>query len=407
MKPADREDSLLRALDLLPDGDPAKGDPRFVKNPQLAADAWEHRETAVNAWLAVAPLSAAPPEILENVLARISPPEAGEVVEALTWKRWPAILGWAAAIVMACLWLIDRREAPAVVEKPPAGSERQVSNGREIVVPLARPGSRTNDRKLGEEIARLRKALEVESGRGHTPRVRTLSVPGAAAEDPEEARERLQRILINALRSSLEARTGAPGDSASLVIERGWLPQGMSPLRDGETIRHRNFPEDAWADHGLLKANEDAFYDPTNSVIWERDPEGRGFIGRKPTEADDLNQYQRTEGTEPPKSGTPFANAEPSGFLIENPDKPGIDVVIEGIVPPPEGSTQWLVWTIPGGASYEQLVTNEMFTPSGTFIGSSSVPGLGNLNAGASLNFEFQVRSNSGAVVTIIGGGTP
>ena len=79
MNPADLADATARTLDLLPPDDPARSDPRLLRDPALAEEARLTRETAAAVWLAVSPLCVAPPDLLQSVIAEIQPLAASHV----------------------------------------------------------------------------------------------------------------------------------------------------------------------------------------------------------------------------------------------------------------------------------------------------------------------------------------
>lgn len=418
MTDSHRHDAVARALDLLPEDDPARSDPAFIGNVSLAGEARAARETAVDVWLTVSPLTAAPADILGRVMAQLPQPadlrqRQGGPRGGSSLRTALAISGWAAAIVFAFLWLGQDRVGglPPVAGRNPLTEDPVVDkapphrgSGMEAPERTAPAGS-DRGRKLQEEILRLRATLAREESLEKAPRIKGLSPPGSIPHHPGQARDHLRRMLVNALRSSLEAETGAPGDRAVLVIERGWPGDGIANLDDGATLRHRNFPEEHWQDLGLLRSEDGSYYDPGSGLIWTPDPEGRGFVGRRAAEGESLDHYHRKAGGAEPPEPTPFVQAEPSGFLIENPEDASVDVVIEGVSPAGEGEGHWFVWSLPDGTIHEQPVTSGMFTPSGTLVGNFSGNSInlpGGFNPGGTLNLELQTRSNTGAITGTI-----
>jgi hypothetical protein len=419
MKAHDREDAMLRSLDILPGGDSAGSDPRFVKNPDLMEEARLTRETAVDVWLAVSPLQVAPPRALDRILAQVRP-DAGPkpVRKKIAWPLGFAIGGWAAAAALAFLLIVRPKQPVPVAGSPVVLPQRP---DRPSTEPAPANGTRTvpSDRKLQEEIARLKHSLDDQERQGTLPRVRGLSPPGMAEVTPEKARDDLRRMLVDALRSSLEAETGAPGDSAALVIERGWLPEGFPPLQEDQTIRHRHFPEDTWENYGLLKTDENTYYDGSNNLIWARDPDGRGFIGRKVLPSDPIEGGKpESESKKIPPPGSSqlekLAQSTPSGILIEDPASSSTTAVIEGVKPATDGTSQWAVVSMSTGQSISFQVSSAMFSSSGTLlVPINSSTGFGQLgpytsglqNTGVT-SFELQTRDTSGSVTaTIVQGG--
>lgn len=355
----DREDAVARALDLLPEDDPARSDPRLLRDPELAEEARLARETATDVWLAVSPLRAAPPAVLDEVMARIG--VSRMPVRRRSAVKWLAVGGWAAALTLAAAWWLrggtmERPAGERIVRIPAESSPSPVP------VPPVRSGvprvMESPGNSLREEAARLRAALAAErTGSGFRPQVISLRSPSAEPRDPEEDRDRLLSVLANALRTALEVRSGAPGDPASLVIERGWLPEGFVVPGDG-VIRHRNFPERDWVDLGLLRSDEGSYYDPGSGLVWKPDDEGRGFVGRPATETDDLSVFRWSD-----ESGFPSLvsnESQPEGFVIADPASGTSQLILDGLPTPPEGYGRWLVWTDLQGQVSEMSVRADL-----------------------------------------------
>ena len=345
MSRTDREDATARALDLLPPGDEARSDPRLLRDPELLDEARLTREAAADVWLAVSPLRAAPSDVLHAVMARIDakPPAAAKVRR---FTPWIAASGWAAAVVVAVsLWPQAEKggTTKVIVEKEvrEAGAAPQVQIVREAVGPRS---AEKEDRRLRSELMKLRGSLARLSDDAilTAPRVMSLNSPGGVERSPEEARARVWAVLTGALRTALEAESGAPNDPAALVIERGWLPDGVIAPEDGGVIRHRNFPESAWQDYGLLKSDEGTYYDPERELVWNKDEEGRGFIGRKATTGDDLTAFRTAE--ESPAVAANQVRTAPEGFVIEDPVTNKAEVVIDQVPAPAEGMEHHVVW---------------------------------------------------------------
>ena len=354
MSRTDREDAAAKALDILPPNDEARSDPRLLRVPELTEEARLTREAAADVWLAVSPLRAAPPDVLHAVMAKIdAKPKAA--AERRRYAPWIAASGWAAAAAVAIgLWpRTDSLEVPAPALSGASDAKRVPES---LPAAEVRPrvsyslGPDREERRLRSELMKLRGSLARLSDDAllTAPRVMSLSSPGGAERSPEETRERVWAVLTGALRSALEAESGAPNDPAALVIERGWLPDGVTAPEDGGVIRHRNFPESAWEELGLLRSDDGSYYDPQKELVWTRDEEGRGFIGRKATEGDDLDNF-RPAG-EGPAIAVNEARREPEGFVIEDPVTNKAEVVIDQVPPPAEGMEQLVVWTDAAGA---------------------------------------------------------
>ncbi len=358
MKSEDMADATCQALDLLPPGDSARSDPRLARDPRLAEEALLARETAAEVWLAVSPLRRAPAEALREILAEIAPEEGGERSRT-AWIF--AAAGWAAAIAaLVCLWPRDGRKSPARISAAaPVPSDFRQERPRAIArnVPSA-----VRDKRSREEILSLKSRLAQIRGKagGSAPRVIGLRAPGAARVSPEESRRRLQEILAGALRSALEAESGAPDDPASLVIERGWLPGGLAAPADGGEVRHRHFPEHAWRELGLRRNAAGGYFDPASGMIWSPDAQGRGFIGRQATAEDEIAGFRGKDDPEvvdfppieQPRTG-------PEGFVVEDPVERSAEVVIDGLPPPANGSGHVAVITDEAGNRSEIPIVPE------------------------------------------------
>lgn len=404
MSNQDLEDALARALDLLPEGDPARDDPRLARNPALAAEARAARETAADVWLAVSPLRAAPPEALPAILRKISP-----VAAAKPAPRWPLATGWAAAAAIALAWWIHHSvEVSKPTPAPDAAAISTPAEGRERIPSMAAPARERQPHaereRLRRELAQLREAIQYELGAdqpGWSPRITALSAPGATPVDPDVSRNRLMAVLTGALRGLLE------GDDALLVIERGWLPQGALELADDEWVRHRNFPQEEWSEHGLLMSGDGRFYDPAQGLLWTADTASTDFIGRRVRAEDgDLAEFQRDveRPAEPTVEPQRFVEKAPSGFLIEDPSTGDAQLLVEGLRPPPDGSSYQLV-----GASLSiGPIGNTFYSPNIVFdhSGSHSLIPLTNFRAAGLSSFSLiQVNQFGITEAVIITGG--
>ena len=335
MNPTDLADATARALDLLPADDAARSDPRLLRDPALAEEARLTREAAAAVWLAVSPLCVAPPDLLQSVMAEIHPLAAVTSGKPRRYLTWLAASGWAAAAAIAIsLW------PEPLTTLPPTATHttvRETPTHREIVEkasPLSLPTPR--DARLRAEVVRLQKRLATlrDDSAQRTPRVISLTAPGAVPRTQEEAQQRVHSILTNALRSALEAASAAPADPASLVIERGWLPGGLTVPEDGGVIRHRHFPEQAWREMGLSRSANGDYYDASSKTVWSADPEGRGFIGRKITGEEDVARFTKEPD---PQAAPAKTRAVPEGFIIENPVDRTTEIFVENVPDLPAG----------------------------------------------------------------------
>ncbi len=360
MNPTDLADATARALNLLPPDDTARSDPRLLRDPALAEEARLTRETAAAVWLAVSPLRVAPPDLLQTVMAEIHPLAAAPSRKPRRYLTWLAASGWAAAAAIAIsLW-------PEPLTTPPPRATHTTARepltrpAESLEKPSPVPVPASRDAHLRDQIVRLQKRLAIlrDDPTQQTPRVMSLTAPGAVHRTQEEAQQRVHSILTNALRSALEAASATPSDPASLVIERGWLPGGLTVPEDGGVIRHRHFPEQAWQELGLSRSANGDYYDASSSTVWSADPEGRGFIGRKITGEDDVARFTK----EPePKTAPVKTRAAPEGFIIENPVDRTTEIFVENVPDLPEGKQLIVRLTDEAG-----LITDIPLEPSAT-----------------------------------------
>jgi len=354
----DREDALARALDILPTGDPANSDPRLLRDAALVEEARAARETAADVWLAVSPLRAAPPDVLNSVLEKIGTPPPAARERPPRIAPLLAASGWAAAAAIAiCLWPREAAIPVPVMTAIPKETPRAKAAERNGISISPASGNGAEESQLRKELMRLRSAVATlrQDETLAAPRVMSLSAPGGIRRSPEEARQRVWAVLTSALRSSLEVESGAPGDPATLVIERGWLPDGITLPADG-ALRHRNFPEDSWNDLGLLRSEDGSFYDPAHGLVWTKDAEGRGFLGRKATEETDLASYKPATSQELASVAKTKPRTQAEGFVIEDPVTNKAEVVIDQVPPPADGHQQTIVWKDVSGATGSMAV---------------------------------------------------
>lgn len=370
MKRMDREDALARALDILPPGDPAGSDPRLVRNAEMLEESRSAREAVADVWLAVSPLTAAPSDVLNSVMKKVDGDRKPSSAEKRSFAPWLLASGWAAAAAITIiLWPRAETEFSEPFAQLPADSSGESNPRPSSNSPVNDARSRSAPRHNRELEALRRTVARLTSAGGTTtPRVMNLVAPGSAARSPEETQDRVRQLLLAALRQSLELESGAPHDPASLVIERGWWPEGFSLTDDSATLRHRNFPEDSWQDYGLLKGDDDTYYDPVNEFLWTRDSARGGFVGQKETELD-LAPFLQAEDIDPDPG--PTQRTQPEGFVIEDPLTNRAQIIIDQIPVPAEGSEQLIVWTDTSGAVTTASLA-ELVDDSGT-VGSEEV----------------------------------
>jgi hypothetical protein len=212
----------------------------------------------------------------------------------------------------------------------------------------------------------------------------SLTAPGMPQRSAQETNQRLSSALVEALKNSLQAESGAPQDAASLVIQRGWLPEGLVAPENGKAIRHLNFPEEAWQEHQLLRADDGSYLDPARQIVWTRDGDGRAFEGRKVTEETDIAAYKVPE-----ESGENTAVASlgprtaPEGFVIEDPVTHQAEVVIDQVPAPAEGNQHQIVWQDASGASGTLSVESVSVAMGSASSGSVRPFAVGNGNGNA------------------------
>ena len=346
MNPADLTDATARALDLLDPSDSANSDPRLLREPRLAEEARLTREAAADVWLAVSPLRVAPAEVLPELMAKIDPSVRTRSENGPRFLPWLAVSGWAAAAALAFfLW------PHATVPELPGDRKQLTKNSfpTDTAHPSAPAQPSSREARIRKDIVRLQERLAtVRRDRANeTPRVMNLTAPGAVRRTAEESRQRVQSILTNALRSALEAESAAPSDPAELVIERGWLPGGLPLPTDGGIIRHRNFPEQAWQEMGLLRSTDGEYLDASANTVWSADPDGRGFIGREITDAEDVSRFNNDPDPAVKKVTKP--RTVPEGFIVENPNDDSAEVVIDQVPAPEPGNGHVMLVTDASG----------------------------------------------------------
>ncbi|GAA5132037.1 hypothetical protein GCM10023212_44350 [Luteolibacter yonseiensis] len=347
MNPNDLADATARALDLLDPDDPANPDPRLFREPCLAAEIRTTRETAADVWLAVSPLHVAPAEVLPRLMAEISGSGTPARKKGFPMMPWLAASGWAAAAVVAIVLWPSETNLGLQNQREKLAEESFSSHADHQTKAEPLPASREN--RISHDIARLQERLaDARRDRGDlSPRVINLTAPGTVPRTEEESRQRVRTILSHALRSTLEVESAASSDPATLVIERGWLPDGLPFPTDDGMIRHRNFPEHAWREMGLLRSEDGEFYDPEADIVWSADPEGRGFIGQKATADEDITRFNDHPDTSPRIATKP--RTLPEGFIIKSAVDDTAEVVIDQVPPPATGTQHLLIVTDSSG----------------------------------------------------------
>ncbi len=387
MNPADLADATARALDLLDPGDLSNSDPRLLRDPRLADEARLTREAAAEVWLAVSPLRVAPPEVLHELMEKIHPEGSPRPGNNSRSPYWLAVSGWAAAAALA-FFLWPETPAPGILVTRDRAAE--MPTDQLTFAPINPPPPRISSREARDrkEIVRLQQRLAtVLRDRDHgTPRVLVLNAPGSARRSNAEARQRVRSILTHALWSALEAESFTPADLAALVIERGWLPGGLSQPAEGGIIRHRNFPAQAWQEMGLLRSTNGEYLDPASSTLWSADPDGRGFIGRKIAPAEDVSRF--IQETNPVETNPAKPRTAPEGFIIENPEENTADVVIDQVPAPALGSSHLMLVTDASGRTKTIPVTPGIINgPVSTAAGGSdALHAYDNLTGGYTTN---------------------
>jgi len=116
---------------------------------------------------------------------------------------------------------------------------------------------------------------------------------------------------------------------------------------DGGIIRHRNFPEQAWQEMGLLRSAGGEYLDASVNTVWSADPDGRGFVGRKLTDEEDVSRFN----TDPdqPLSHVNKPRTDPEGFIVENSIDHSAEVVIDQVPAPEPGNGHVILVTDPSG----------------------------------------------------------
>jgi len=351
------EDATAKALDLLPHDDAARSDPRLVRDAKCLEEIRATQEAAADVWLATSPLRAAPPEVLSSLMSKVDAhtPLAHRNVKFFPWL---AASGWVAAAIAFLLWPRDGERASAVAEVtapvylPPHDPSEVAAapDGDALPAELPKlPDRRVvpSDRRIREELQRLQAQVNSyeEDGSFSAPRVLGLHSPNVLQPEPEETQRRVVTALADALSSLLELERGGTGDPARLVLQRGWLPDSFT-LSEGEYIRHLNFPANASAVYGLMVSEDGAYYDEARDMIWSPDGNGRGYLGRRATNEDNLSAFHVPDENALAANDQAMAvRTEPEGFVIEDPVSNTAKVLIDQVPAPAEGFEQVVVWT--------------------------------------------------------------
>ncbi|WP_035615891.1 hypothetical protein [Haloferula sp. BvORR071] len=367
MNRPDREDATARALDILPSGDPAASDPRLVRDAALAEEARATREAVADVWLAVSPLRAAPPEVLNSVMDKIGLPPAAEKPTKKSGRLAPllAASGWAAAAaVTICLW--PHRGGEGTQSQVAEGGAKSVSAkvgergilGNDLPVDASHPAYDASVERLRREYSNLLKTVEMlrRNELASLPRVMSLTTPDAPRRSPEESRQqmfqKMFQLVTSSLRDQLEVHSSSPDDSvAAFVIEHGYIQPGMDLADNSIVLRHRNFPEDSWKELGLYYSEATGnYFDRERQLLWTPDPQGGGFVGRKTPEAMDLSDYKAPVAA-PSVAKNDTSKNQPEGFVLEDPVTKKAEVVIDQVPPLRDGYEQRILWTDASGAS--------------------------------------------------------
>ncbi|HEY1123297.1 MAG TPA: hypothetical protein VGE67_16910 [Haloferula sp.] len=369
------EDATAKALDLLPHDDPARSDPRLARDAKCQEEIRATQEAAADLWLATSPLRAAPPEVLSSLMSKVETrtPLAHRNVKFFPWL---AASGWVAAAVTFMLWPSDGQRASAVANvTPPVYLPPQTQNEvaassasrKSAIESPALPDRRVvpNDRRVREDLQRLQAQMNSleEDGAFSAPRVMGLHSPNVLQPEPEETQRRVVTALADALSSLLELERGGTGDPARLVLQRGWMPEGFT-LSDGEYIRHLNFPANAAEVYGLMVSGDGVYYDEARDMIWSPDENGRGYLGRRASDNDNLSMFHFPDENALAANDRAMAvHTEPEGFVIEDPVSNTARVLIDQVPPPAEGYEQVVIWTDAEGKEASIPVQNTLASP--------------------------------------------
>ena len=343
------DDATARALDILPTGDDAYSDPRMLRDERMVKVVRDVSDCAAEVWLATSPVRAAPVDVLASVMKKVEA-EAPLAQKNTRFFPWLAASGWVAAAIAFILWPKNPDAIPA--PEPQLARSRDLPTkafNRDEVGTLQSRVRGQGSRRMREDLLRLQSRMAAMDEHAVTaaPQVLALGRPGHMRLTTSESRQRVLEILKSALLSTLEAESGAPDDPATLVIERGWLPDGFV-VPPGGMIRHRHFPESSWRELDLMRSDDGSYYDATRDLVWVKDPEGRGFIGRMADDEDVLTAFLSAD--EVGEEFVPQLRTEAEGYVIENPGTNLAEVVIDQVPPPSPGSEQFMVWTDVSGA---------------------------------------------------------
>jgi hypothetical protein len=256
---------------------------------------------------------------------------------------------------------------------------------------------------LRETIRRLQESLVAARGKKTGPHIRELRPPGSVGHSlPDDQGRALLELLKTTLAENLARRTEAP---VSLIVETGWLESAFAALPAGSVIRHRAFPEENFADFGLLSSPDGEFYDPVANLLWAPAPDGGGYLGHSaPADLDHSRFESIVAAPEKSSSPKPAESASPSGYLVQSETGDGATVIIGNL--PADGSVPQLVASTDGGVTTIPL-TSSGFWPGldGSGFGTFNIPNsiMGNTFTNTSVgNFSISQLHPDGTSTVIL-----
>lgn len=296
-----------------------KTSPSHDLEDPLAAEDEDSRRALALLWLAEsAPLTAAPPDTLTTVRARLAP-ELAAPVRRQRWRAAVAFSGWAAAA--ACLAILLWRHPVQTVPdvKPLADHPPRLP----ALSPLPKPGPAapptdagtvqplTDPADLRRQLTDLRAALAASSQPTpgtYRPVIRELRPPGSPL--PAVGHDRVLDLIATALESDLNHRAPSREAGREVVIESGWA-SWTSALPADVTFRHRQFPSTRWQELGLLKSDGGQFLDPATGWLWSPDPASADYTGQLAPADLDRSRFVSTA-----MPGEKQSTVLPAGYLI-------------------------------------------------------------------------------------------
>jgi hypothetical protein len=145
----------------------------------------------------------------------------------------------------------------------------------------------------------------------------------------------------------------------------------------------------------LLVSADGSYYDPAKKMVWSPDESGRGYLGRRVTDQDDVDAFHEPDPAL--ASNAKPLRTLPEGFVIEDPESNSASVLIDQVPPPAEGNEQVVIWTDTSGKENRISVKDALLSAPAipTALGATAVdvpvPAIRNLSADGTRTLFFSL----------------